>query len=361
MIASMYVTSTQTLSGKSTLCAGLLHRMQRDGFKVGYMKPVSTTAGLSGGRVVDEDARFMKAHFDLTDPLETVVPVDLSGHEIVRIISGGEADFAPRIKEAFEGIAQGRDVVVLEGAGSLREGRAVNLAPQHLSGLLESKVLVVVPYVNDLQLVDDLVTASESFGEALLGGVVNSVPGSRVDFVKGEAKAFLERRSVRLFAVVPRERALLSVSVRELAEGVQGEVLCCEQGLEELVEHMVVGAMGAEAALAYFRRKPRKAVITGGDRPDIQMVALETSTRCLILTGNIRPVSSVVSRAEDQSVPIILTRHDTMSAIEQIDDFFGRTRFHQKHKLERLDQLLEEQMDFQSLYEGLGLPLPGKT
>jgi hypothetical protein len=119
--------------------------------------------------------------------------------------------------------------------------------------------------------------------------------------------------------------------------------------------------MGAEAALAYFRRKPRKAVITGGDRPDIQMVALETSTRCLILTGNIRPVSSVVSRAEDQSVPIILTRHDTMSAIEQIDDFFGRTRFHQKHKLERLDQLLEEQMDFQSLYEGLGLPLPGKT
>jgi hypothetical protein len=193
MIASMYVTSTQTLSGKSTLCAGLLHRMQRDGFKVGYMKPVSTTAGLSGGRVVDEDARFMKAHFDLTDPLETVVPVDLSGHEIVRIISGGEADFAPRIKEAFEGIAQGRDVVVLEGAGSLREGRAVNLAPQHLSGLLESKVLVVVPYVNDLQLVDDLVTASESFGEALLGGVVNSVPGSRVDFVKGEAKAFRER------------------------------------------------------------------------------------------------------------------------------------------------------------------------
>jgi BioD-like phosphotransacetylase family protein len=40
----------------------------------------------------------------------------------------------------------------------------------------------------------------------------------------------------------------------------------------------MVGAMSAENALSYFRRKAHKVVITGGDRPDIQLAALETST-----------------------------------------------------------------------------------
>ena len=38
---------------------------------------------------------------------------------------------------------------------------------------------------------------------------------------------------------------------------------------------MLVGAMSVESALSYFRRKPNKAVITGGDRADIQLAALE--------------------------------------------------------------------------------------
>lgn len=49
-----------------------------------------------------------------------------------------------------------------------------------------------------------------------------------------------------------------------------------------MVEHLMIGAMDVDSALTYFRRKPNKAVITGGDRPDIQLAALETSTKCTI-------------------------------------------------------------------------------
>ena len=148
---------------------------------------------------------------------------------------------------------------------------------------------------------------------------------------------------------------LLSVSVAELSEGLGGEILCARQALTELVEHLVVGAMTADSALTYFRRKPNKAVITGGDRPDIQLVALETSTRCLILTGNIRPNPQILGRCEDAGVPIILTRYDTMTAIERIEQFFGKTRFHQEEKIQRFENLLVEHMDFDALYRSLGL------
>ena len=121
---------------------------------------------------------------------------------------------------------------------------------------------------------------------------------------------------------------MLSLSVRDLAEGVKGEILFAERALEDLVEHLVVGAMGVDSALTYFRRKLNKVVITGGDRPDIQLAAMETSTRGLILTGNIRPGHQIISRAEEEGIPILLTRHYTMIAIGRIEGFFGKTRFH---------------------------------
>jgi len=79
---------------------------------------------------------------------------------------------------------------------------------------------------------------------------------------------------------------------------------------------MLVGAMSAEAALTYFRRRTNKAVITGGDRADIQLAALETSTSCLILTGNLYPSPVVLNRADELDVPLLLADMDTVSAID---------------------------------------------
>ena len=74
-------------------------------------------------------------------------------------------------------------------------------------------------------------------------------------------------------------------------------------------------------------------MITGGDRPDIQLAALETSTKCLILTGNLHPSPIILNRAEELGVPMILVGQDTMTAMQTIEKFFGRSRFHQIKKL----------------------------
>ena len=125
--------------------------------------------------------------------------------------------------------------------------------------------------------------------------------------------------------------------------------------INELVEHLMVGAMSVDSALSYFRRKPNKAVITGGDRPDIQLAALETSTKCVILTGNLRPSPIILGRAEEVGVPMILVRQDTLTAVEVIERFFGKTRFHLEKKVRRFEEMLDDRFDFGRLYEVLGL------
>jgi BioD-like phosphotransacetylase family protein len=355
MTTTVYVTSTQHFSGKSALCIGLLKRFKKDGFTIGYMKPVSTTAHIMGEQVIDEDAQFIKSTFELNDALDTMAPLILTDQKVATLFSSDERDLSEKVLSAFEKISSGKEIVLLEGAGSFREGWIVNLAPVHVCRLLNAKSLVIVPYGNDLQVADDLITARVQIGDSLIGGVINRVPKHRMDFVSNKLRPFVEREGIPVFAVLPKKRILISVSVRELNEGLMGEVLCAEGALNELVEHLVVGAMGVESALKYLRQNINQAVITGGDRSDIQSAALETSTRCLILTGNIRPGPQIISRAEDQGVPIILTRHDTMTAIEHIERFFGKTRFHQEEKVQRFDSLLDQNMDFEAFYSALGI------
>jgi uncharacterized protein len=357
MAKNIYVTSTQAYSGKSALCVGLLRRFLRDGYKVGYMKPVSTsTRVVCGERIMDEDSHFVKYTFDLPDALEDMAPVLLHDRQVAEVLDDHkQQEYAARVKTAYARIAEGRDVVILEGGGSLREGWIVELAPPHVSELLHAPELIVVPYDHDLQVVDDLLTARVRLGESLIGGIINSVPSHRVEFVRQKIQPYVENGGVPILAVLPKEPILLSASVAELRDGLCGEVLCAHQHVDELVQNVMIGAMSVDSALTYFRRKPNKAVITGGDRSDILLAALETSTKCMILTGNIRPSPMILGRAEEKGVPIIMTYHDTYTVVEMIESFFGKTRFHQQNKVERLDALLGENLDFPSLYKALGL------
>ena len=356
MAITIYVTSTERFSGKTALSIGLIHWLQRNGLTGAYMKPISTAAHAFGDRTVDEDAVFIKSVLGQTDPLETMVPLFLSDQETKAVLERSDTrEIEERVLNAYRTIAAGKDAVVLEGGTSLREGWIINLAPARLSGLIGGRALVVVPYLHILQVVDDLLAAQTWLGESMVGGVINSVPKHLVGLIQEKVKPFVGRHSVAVFAVIPREKALLSVSIRELVEELGGEVLCCENACDELVETLMVGAMSVESALSHFRRGINKAVITGGDRPDIQLAAMETSTRCLILTGNLRPSPLIIGLAEERGIPIILTGHDTLKAIEIVDSFFGKARFHQQKKVDFFERLLEKHMDFNALGKALGL------
>jgi BioD-like phosphotransacetylase family protein len=354
-MASLYIASTETFSGKSALCVGLAKRMQRDRLRIGYMKPVSTGERLAAG-LVDEDAEFFKHTFGLSDSLEDMVPIGIAPRTVEAILRGEQgADYITRLESAYARVAQGRDVVILEGGGNLRQGYAIGLPTVQVATMLDARALVVVKFSDDLQVLDDALTARQRLEELLVGVVLNAIPRQRMPFVQELVKPALQERGVPVLAVLPQERLLLSISVGELAEFLSGKILCGADKVDDLVEHLMVGAMSVDSALTYFRRKPNKAVITGGDRPDIQLAALETSTKCLILTGNLQPSPIILGRAEEVGVPMILVRQDTLSAVEVIERFFGKTRFHLEKKVERFEEMLEDRFDFECLYAALGL------
>ena len=356
MVTSLYITSTEKFSGKSALCIGLGRSLQHRGYALGYLKPVSTSDRVLLERTTDEDANFMKQVFGLSEPPEVLAPVTLTDSVVEAILKGEKpVDYQERLKAAYERVTADKDVLILEGGGNLRAGYLLGLSAPLVSKLFKAQGLVVVKYTSDTQIVDDALAARAILNDSFLGVVFNVVPRQRLPFIREVVQPFLAARGVSVLAALPRERVLSSVSVGELVDGLAGELLCGEEYTDELVEHLMVGAMNVEAALRYFRRKPNKAVITGGDRPDIQLAALETSTKCLILTGNLQPNPIILGRAEEIGVPVLLVKEDTLTTVQKIESFFGKTRFHQPKKIECFERIMEEHFNFAKLYETLEL------
>jgi uncharacterized protein len=355
-MVSLYVVSTEPFSGKTSLCHGIAARLTRDGLRVGYFKPLVLFGRRVEGGTISEDVAFMRQSLDLMEGDELLAPVVMDAAAREGAGAGRPNDYAMRIDRAFAEVSRGKDVLVVEGARELVEGISLDLSPQGLAKRLGARVLAVVKYSSDL-LADGLLAAQSLFGERLIGAVINQVPGQRLEFVEQGIAPFLKSRGIPIFAALPQERLLLSVTINEIAEMLGGEVLNSPERGEELVENFMVGAMSVDSALSYFRRKPNKVVITGGDRADIELAALETSTRGLVLTGNLRPNPIILGRAEELGVPLILAKQDTHSAIEIIQQFAGKPRL-QPRKVERFEQLLSERFDFARLYADLQIGGP---
>jgi BioD-like phosphotransacetylase family protein len=196
--------------------------------------------------------------------------------------------------------------------------------------------------------------AQVRMGERMVGVIINNVPNNRIDYLEKQVKPYLEKQGVAVMAVLPHEHVLSSITISEIVAALDGELICGDRE-DELVENLMVSAMNVERALNYFRRVTNKAVIVGGDRPDVQLAALETSTKALILTGNIRPNPMIEAKADERGVAIILSKYDTFTTVEKVEKFFGKTRFRQVEKVMLFEDILSKAMDFDKLYQAIGL------
>lgn len=360
MSKSLYITSVNTFSGKTALSLGLGLRMQAAGLKVGYLKPVSTRPYKAGGRVLDEDADFVRRTLGLDTPPWELSPVIITDDLLDEVIAGTlERNLLDEIKEVCDKATEDNDIVIMEGGASLREGYAADVNTLSVVEHLGVKVLTVVSYsegcTNSMCVIDDALTAQRRLGKALIGVVINGVPRGDMQNVTEKAKPFLESKGVKVFGVMPHDPYLRALSVGEIIDALDANVLTGAHLRERLVEHMSVGAMSVEAALPRFRRQLNKAVFTGGDRTDIQAAALETSTTCLVLTGNLKPTSTIIKRAEELDVAVLLVPDNTLETVEKIEGIFGRTSLGQPEKLSRFQAMLSEHLDYAGIAAELGL------
>jgi BioD-like phosphotransacetylase family protein len=244
--------------------------------------------------------------------------------------------------------------LVVEAPSDLDQGASAGVCVTDLVTLLDACVLLIETNdVNDPP--DRVVRAASLLGTSLVGVLFNHVGESDRQIVTDRFVPFLAARGIPTFGVLPQDPLLSSVTVGEIVDVLGGTVLCNTDRRETPVESFMVGAMGQEKALRFFRRRANKAVVTGGDRSDVQMAALETSTVALVLTGNLAPSPAVVARADELGVCTIIVDTDTLTAVERLDTLFGHVRLHGPGKADRMRRMFCDNVSVDDLVAACGL------
>ncbi len=306
----IYIVSAEDAAGKTAVCAGLAINLLNENRKVGYLKP-----GAAAGDA-DGDITFMKKVLGMED---AVAPDTAQGRDIVLIESG---------------LGQKADDTVSKAAyGAVKDKKAKVIAVEAYSGQ-NSKYFEVY----------------ESFGNDLLGVVLNKVPVSQLEIVKEKAAADFGAKGIKVLSVLPESRVLLAITVGELADIVKGKILNNPEKSGELVENYLLGAMVVGSGLDYFGRKSTKAAIIHQDRSDMQLAALETPTSCLVLSGNSQPpIYNVLQKAESRGIPIISTDTGTPEIVAGIEEALLKARLRQEKKLPRLADIVRQNLDIKAV------------
>ena len=331
-MAVLYVASNQRGAGKTALCTTLAYRLSKEGKRAVVLKPL---AGPD-----DRDAGIFEQLLGQGKATGT--------HTVPE--GGLTSALLDAIKAAADEAMDGQDVLLVEGTTDVspRDSERVVEA-------LDAKAVVVEWFQPGL----DVTRLSEwraLLGERLLGCIVNGMTRYQAKDVSSRLLPSIESEGLVSLGVIPEDRMLLGVSVEQLASHLDGRYIVGAQLTNGLVERFLVGGLGMDSGLDYFGLRENKAAIVRGDRPDIQMAALQTPTTCMVLTEGIEPIEYVLNEAELEEVPILLVESDTIITMETLSTVQERARFDHPAKLERYAELLERHLDVSAIYAGLGLP-----
>lgn len=342
--------SGQADSGKTATALGIGMKLQEKGLKVCYFKPLGYQKGVL--KVDDDDVFLMRSVLKLPYSSEVLSPITVNQHYLTTTLLKEDTSIITRLDQALECCAKDCDLMLVDGAFNPCVGSSLGVDDFSLAKRWQAAVVQILRPEDDFQLDRTLIYQSMwQFQQVqVLGCILNNISRRQWDKTKGIYKPILERHQIEVLGFIPRQLEIAAPTVTELYHALGGEVLTAEDKMDSLlVEEMLVGTMTIEGALSYLRRAPNKALITGGDRSDLALTALETSTSVIIFTGGLYPDVRVLARAEEKGVPVILVHGDTFTTVENLHSVYRSIHPRNVEAIQMVKEMIEKHVRWERL------------
>ncbi len=324
---ALIIASTSPGAGKTAVAAGLAAHLGRDGRKVFLAKAWSASA--SG----DRDMAAFRALLPHTP--EGFEP-DRAGHGIAQV-----RQLASRIQTAARGAA----VSIIEGNSG---DHASNMA---LAEALDGLVILVV------KMGDDIVPQAKQYRARLLGTVINNVPRYKSHALEAELNPALSQAGVRLLGAIPEDRRLIAPSLALVAEHLGAQVTVAPENAGRLIDNFLIGGLVLDWGPTYFGAQENVGVVVRGDRPDVQLAALQTDTvRAMVLTKGVSPIEYVHYEAAQRGIPVAVSPFDTHETALKLESLLPKVQFDHPEKLMRMADLIEARMDLAAVNQAVAQP-----
>jgi BioD-like phosphotransacetylase family protein len=300
-------------AGKTSVIVGLARVLKRP---FGYLKPLGDRMIYREKKVWDHDADVITKIFGIKeDPEELTIGFE---HSKLKYMYDEEG----RKKKLQEMVSRSpKEILFVEGGRGLRYGVSVGLDPISIAKYIDAKLVIVIDGHVDT-LIDDAIYVKnylDMTGVAFKGVIFNKVRD--VEDFKNIHLGKLMEMGIRVLGVVPYQKELTFVTVQYLANHLFAKVITGENALNRVIRNILVGAMSINALFeTSLFKKEDKLVITSGDRADMILAAIQSDAACVVITNNILPTSSLISKAYERNIPMLMVPQDTYQAATKIDN-----------------------------------------
>lgn len=319
-MTGIYIGSTTGRSGKSLLSFSIGVLLQKAGLKVGYMKPVGRLAQKKDGLAGDADALVVQEILGQNAPADVLTPVLIPENLHALSVYCHDGRALDRVAACFAEIAAGNDVTLVSGTGAFPSaGRFADVDGLSLLRELNLKVLLVERLGRNFGFnYDQILMLKDLLGPSLLGLVLNDVHEKDARDAARLLLPWLEENDISVLGILPHTPGLTAMRVLDIAHGLKGRVVAGNANSSRMVGDFLIGTMQVDNFMMHLRRREGCAVIVGGDRSDLQLVALYANSPCLILTGNIAPGELIRAKAEETGVTLIVVKEDTYAVAREM-------------------------------------------
>jgi BioD-like phosphotransacetylase family protein len=357
----VFIAATRQNDGKTTTSLGLLAVLQNIYPRIGYIKPVGQRFVEIEEQKIDEDTVLMDRVYQLNCPLVDMSPIAVEPDFTRKYLqSSNNEALVRKIKKAFDRVAWEKDFVLCEGSGHAGVGSVFDLSNAQVAKILGAKVIIVSQGgigkpIDEVALNQALF---EKEGVEIIGVILNKVIIDKLDYVTEFARRGLKRKGLELLGVVPHQSILSNPTIELVGEELGAECLNACHQTKNIVEKVVVAAMGAHNALSYFRTGV--LLITPGDRQDIILAAAASASSNpdahlagMLLTGPARPSDSVLNIVRGMPYPVLATKNEIYESASKVHDLTVKTRPTDTEKIAVIRDIIAEHVDLNKILRAL--------
>ncbi len=356
----LYISATRQDSGKTSVICGLIQNLRHIGQNPGYIKPVGQRYVQYEGKNIDEDTVLAIEAFGFKDTPSDMSPVAIPrGFTSQFILNPDVSPLKAQIQNSFDKLRQKHQMLIVEGTGHAGVGSCFGLSNAEVAKMLDAKVVIVTTGGIGRPL-DEVAQSLSLFREKkvdVLGVILNKVVPEKMEKIQRFAGKGFELLGTRLLGTIPFDATLSFFTVGQIADELDYDILCGNDTLANRIEHTVVAAMEPQNVLNYLKRNA--IIITPGDRIDNILLTLalaesashreELCSGGLILTGGLKPDSTILSLLLKSSIPVLLTKDDTFLASAKMKDLHFKIKADDKYKIELTRKLVAENIDIDSI------------
>ncbi len=355
----VFIAATQQNDGKTTTSLGLFAALRKRIGRIGFMKPVGQRFEEIEGKRIDEDSVLIDQTFGVSTPLEAMSPIAVEPDFTRRYIEEQNNEhLVKRIQNSFDRAAWEKDFMIIEGTGHAGVGSVFDLSNARVANLLHSKVILVTKGGIGKP-IDEIALNAALFdkeGVEVIGVVMNKIIGEKYDYVRDFARRGLARLGLELLGAIPEEPLLANATLGQIRQTIKGTFINAKEKNRRRVKKIVIGAMNSTHVMEHFH--PGTLVIAPGDREDVILAALSTSTLTdaedraiagLVLSGDLLPHQSVLDLINNSDVPVIRSPLDSYSVASGIHSMTVKTLPGDVEKIDKIQSLIERHVDVDRL------------